>query len=266
MRCTPLRFPSLESNHRRAVITPGGRCALSPALPAAYHSRVMKILLIDDDPLIIEFVRRGLLEDGYTVDSAATGSEGLLCARVGSYDAVILDVGLPDTSGFTVAQEMRKEGDATPILMLTARTGTENLVHGLDSGADDYLTKPFDLRELRARLRALTRRGGSTRTEDIVIGPLSLNRINHDVRMGERPLRLTPKEYRLLEYFMLRPGETVSRTELLEKVWEMNFDPQSNIVDVHVARLRSKLKRFPASPQLETVRGFGFRLTDKPVD
>jgi two-component system, OmpR family, response regulator len=222
----------------------------------------MKILVIDDDPLIIEFVRRGLHEDGYTVDIATNGSEGLLCARLGSYDAVILDVGLPDTSGFAVAKEMRRERDATPILMLTAHGGTENLIEGLDAGADDYLTKPFDLRELRARLRALTRRGGATRTEQLIVGSLTLNRVNHEVRVSSRPLRLTPKEYRLLEYFMLRAGETVSRTELLEKVWEMTFDPQSNIVDVHVARLRAKLKRYPTAAQLETVRGFGFRLTD----
>jgi DNA-binding response OmpR family regulator len=222
----------------------------------------MKLLVIDDDPLIIEFVRRGLEEDGYTVDSALTGSDGLLCARMARYDAVILDVGLPDTSGFDIAREMRREADATPILMLTARTGTDNLVHGLDAGADDYLTKPFDLRELRARLRALTRRGGATRSEEIMIGALQLDRVNHEVRIGERPLRLTPKEYRLLEYFMLREGVTISRSELLEKVWEIHFDPQSNIVDVHVARLRSKLRRHPAAPQLETVRGFGFRLVD----
>jgi two-component system, OmpR family, response regulator len=222
----------------------------------------MKILVIDDDPLIIEFVRRGLVEDGYVVDAAATASEGLLCARLGSYDAVILDIGLPDASGLEVAHEMRRESDATPILLLTARTGTDNLVSGLDAGADDYLTKPFDIRELRARLRALTRRGGSTRAETITLGALSLHRLNHEVRISDKPLRLTRKEYLLLEYFMLRPGMTITRTELLEKVWEMNFDPQSNIVDVHVARLRSKLKNSPAVPQLETVRGFGFRLCD----
>lgn len=222
----------------------------------------MKILVIDDDPLIIEFVRRGLAEDGYTVDSATTASEGLLCARMGSYDAVILDIGLPDTSGLAVANEMRREGDATPILMLTARAGTENVVEGLDAGADDYLTKPFDLRVLRARLRALTRRGGATRSEEILVGELSLHRLNHEVRIGERALRLTPKEYKLLEYLMLHIDEVISRTELLEKVWEMNFDPQSNVIDVHIARLRSKLKRHPAAPQLETVRGFGFKLSE----
>ena len=220
----------------------------------------MKILAIDDDPLIIEYVRRGLIEDGYVVDAAATASDGLLCARAGRYDAIILDIGLPDASGLEVAREMRRESDATPILLLTARTGTDNLVSGLDAGADDYLTKPFDIRELRARLRALTRRGGSTRAETITLGALALNRLNHEVRIGNTPLRLTPKEYLLLEYFMLRPGAVISRTELLEKVWEMNFDPQSNIVDVHVARLRSKLRNSPAVPQLETVRGFGFRL------
>jgi len=221
----------------------------------------MKILVIDDDPLILEFVKRGLAEDGYIVDAAATASDGLLCARVGSYDAIILDIGLPDASGLEVAREMRRESDATPILVLTARTGTDNLVSGLDAGADDYLTKPFDIRELRARLRALTRRGGSTRSETVTLGALSLDRLNHDISMGGKPLRLTPKEFLLLEYFMLRPNVTVTRTELLEKVWEMNFDPQSNIVDVHVARLRGKLKDAPGVPQIETVRGFGFRLT-----
>lgn len=235
---------------------------LPPRDTGGYHTIQMKILVIDDDPLIVEFIRRGLVEDGYTVDSAGTGSDGLLNARVGRYDAVILDINLPDTTGLGVAREMRREGDRTPILLLTARTGTENLVDGLDSGADDYLTKPFDLRELRARLRALTRRGGSARTEQVMMGPLVLDRLNHEVRVGSKPLRLTPKEYRLLEYFMLRPNTVISRTELLEKVWEMNFDPQSNIVDVHVARLRSKLSRQPAVPQLETVRGFGFRLAD----
>ena len=224
----------------------------------------MKILLIDDDPLITEYVRRGLLEDGYVVDAAGTASEGLLCARVGSYDAIVLDIGLPDASGLEVAREMRRESGATPILLLTARTGTDNLVSGLDAGADDYLTKPFDIRELRARLRALTRRGGSTRSEIISIGALTLDRLNREVRISSTTLRLTPKEYLLLEYFMLRPDVVVSRTELLEKVWEMNFDPQSNIVDVHVTRLRQKLNRFPAVPQLETVRGFGFRLTTEP--
>jgi DNA-binding response OmpR family regulator len=221
----------------------------------------MKILLIDDDPLITEYVRRGLLEEGYVVDAAVTASEGLLCARVGSYDAIVLDIGLPDASGLDVAREMRRENDATPILLLTARTGTDNLVSGLDAGADDYLTKPFDIRELRARLRALTRRGGSTRSEIISMGALTLDRLNREVRISSTALRLTPKEYLLLEYFMLRPEVVVSRTELLEKVWEMNFDPQSNIVDVHVARLRGKLRNNPAVPQLETVRGFGFRLT-----
>lgn len=220
----------------------------------------MKILLIDDDPLITEFVRRGLGEDGCTVDTARTGSEGLLSTRLGSYDAIILDLSLPDTSGLTVAGELRREGNATPVLMLTAATGTDALVAGLDAGADDYLTKPFELRELRARLRALVRRGGGARTEEVRIGELTLDRVSHEVRIGTHQLPLTPKEYRLLEYFMLRAGKVVSRTELLEKVWEMQFDPRSNIVDVHVARLRSKLREHPAVPQIETVRGFGFRL------
>lgn len=225
----------------------------------------MKILLIDDDPLITEFVRRGLSEDGCTVDSAVTGSEGLLNARLGRYDAIILDIGLPDTSGMVIARDMRREGNSTPILMLTADSRTDALVAGLDSGADDYLTKPFDLRELRARLRALVRRGGANRAEDVSVGELTLDRVSHEVRIGSRPLSLTPKEYRLLAYFILHVGQVVTRTELLENVWEMQFDPRSNIIDVHVARLRSKLRLHPSVPQLETVRGFGFRLTQPDI-
>lgn len=220
----------------------------------------MKLLLVEDDKLTAEFVKFGLQEDGHEVDHAATGREGLMCARVNAYDALILDLNLPDTSGFAITETLRGEGRSTPILILTASTKTEMVVQGLNAGADDYLTKPFAIEELRARIRALMRRGGATRTEEIRVGSLVLNRLTHQVFMDQKPIKLTPKEYKLLEYFLLRPKKVVSRTELLEKVWEMQFDPQSNIVDAHVARLRTKLRKIPGAPQIETARGFGFIL------
>ncbi|HSJ14432.1 MAG TPA: response regulator transcription factor [Longimicrobiales bacterium] len=225
----------------------------------------MKLLIIDDDVLIREYVERGLRDDGYTVDGAETGGEGALMARLAPYDAIVLDVQLPDLSGYQVAELLRAEGQTTPILMLTAQTATESLVRGLDAGADDYLTKPFELAELRARLRALLRRGGAQRTENVAIGGLELDRIRHRITIDGGAIRLTPREYRLLEYFMLHPERVVTRTDLLEKVWEIHFDPHSNIVDAHVTRLRQKLRRHPAAPQIATVRGFGFMLTAEPV-
>lgn len=224
----------------------------------------MKLLIIDDDALIREFVQRGLRDDGHIVDGAATGEEGILNARLTQYDAIILDVMLPDLTGIDIARQLRTDGDATPILMLTARTGTAHLVEGLDAGADDYLTKPFELAELKARIRALTRRGGAQRTENIAVGTLMLDRIRHRIHIDAKPIRLTPKEYRLLEYFVLNADQVVSRTDLLEKVWEIQFDPHSNIVDAHVTRLRQKLRRYPGAPQISTVRGFGFMLSATP--
>lgn len=220
----------------------------------------MKVLVIDDDQLILEFIRRGLGEDGYTVDVAANGSEGSLFARLSPYDVIILDVVLPDMSGFDVLRKLRADSIAVPVLMLTGRTGTDAKIQGLDAGADDYLTKPFDLGELKARMRALTRRGNTVRTEEIRIGSLTLDRIAHEIRLADKPVRLTPKEYKLLEFFVLRPDQVITRTDLLENVWDIHFDPQSNIVDAHVARMRAKLRAAPGAPQIETVRGFGFRL------
>ena len=220
----------------------------------------MKILIVEDDKLTAHFVRLTLEEDGHEVDWTGTGQEGLLLARSNPYDALILDLHLPDTTGLVITTALRSEGSSTPILILTASSTTESVVQGLDAGADDYLIKPFKTEELRARIRALTRRGGATRTEEVRVGTLVLNRLTHQIFAVHKPLKLTPKEYKLLEYFLLRPDKVITRTELLEKVWEMNFDPQSNIVDAHVARVRNKLREIPDSPQIETSRGFGFIL------
>ena len=224
----------------------------------------MKLLLIEDDKLTAEFIKRALSEEGHTVDHTTRGEEGELLARVNSYDALILDLVLPDTNGYDITRKLRSEGRSVPILILTASTKTENVVEGLNLGADDYLTKPFEMEVLKARVRALARRGGATRSEEVRVGSLVLNRMSRQLMMDRKPVRLTPKEYRLVEYFLLRPEQVITRTELLEKVWEMHFDPDSNVVDVNVTRLRNKLKELVGAPQIMTVRGFGYMLTEHP--
>jgi DNA-binding response OmpR family regulator len=167
---------------------------------------------------------------------------------------------LPKKNGLQVAAELRREGRTTPILMLTARDATEDVVRGLDAGADDYLTKPFKFDELLARLRALVRRGGATRVERLTAGPLELDRLKHQAYVGGRSLDLTPREFQLLEHFMMHKDDVVRRTELLEKVWDMHFDPESNVVDVHVGNLRRKLAASAGGNLITTVRGVGFCL------
>jgi DNA-binding response OmpR family regulator len=221
----------------------------------------MNVLVVDDDPLILELIQRGLREDGDTVDVAASGAEGERFAASTHYDAIVLDLVLPDTSGFEVVERMRRNLSSVPVLMLTSRQGTEAKIQGLDAGADENQTKPVDVGELKARLRALTRRGSGVRSEAVGIGSLVLDRMTHEVRIGSKHLRLTPKEYKLLEYFMLRADQVVTRSDLLENVWDIHFDPGSNIVDAHVARMRGKLRSAEGAPQLETIRGAGFKLT-----
>jgi DNA-binding response OmpR family regulator len=224
----------------------------------------MKVLVVEDDPQALELIRFALGGGGHTVDAAMTGDEGLLYARVNPYDVIVLDLMLPDVDGIEIVTQLRREQRSVPVLMLTATSAVAMKVKGLDAGADDYLTKPFDPGELRARLRALTRRGKEVRPEQIAIGSLVLDRPAREVRLGGDRLFVTPKEHALLEYLMLRPNQVVSRTDLLENAWDMNFDPQSNVVDAHIARLRAKLRTHPGAPELETVRGAGFRLTVRP--
>lgn len=219
----------------------------------------MKLLVVDDDRMFAELVRRGLKEEGYTVDTAPNIAEGRLAALVHEYDGIILDVVLPDGNGMQLARELRSQGRATPILMLTSNDSTSDVVRGLDHGADDYLTKPVELLELKARVRALLRRGGARRTETLAFGGIVIDRLAHRATLHGRPLDLTPKEFSLLEHLLLHPDKVVTRTELLEKVWDLQFDPGSNVVDVHVARLRGKLRRSDG-PELRTVRGVGFQL------
>ena len=220
----------------------------------------MKILVVEDDRKVAGFIEQGLREEGYAVDVALDGEQATMNAHVYEYDLVVLDVMLPKKTGLQIASELRREGRKTPILMLTARDSTEDVVRGLDAGADDYLTKPFKFDELLARVRALVRRGGASRTELLSYGPVELDRLKHKAKVNGRKVDLTPKEFQLLEHFLLRPEEVVRRTELLEKVWDLHFDPESNVVDVHVGNLRRKLHEAADQELLHTVRGVGFRL------
>jgi DNA-binding response OmpR family regulator len=220
----------------------------------------MKLLIVEDDRMLSELVRRALVEDGYAVDVAFDGEQAEALAFVNDYDAIVLDLLLPGKSGLHLLQQMRRENRLTPTLILTGRATKEDVVRGLDIGADDYLTKPFDLDELKARVRALVRRGGPRRSDQLTFGGVTLDRRRRIVTIDGEAQRMTPKEFALLEYFMTKPEEVVARTELLQKVWDLHFDPGSNVVDVHVARLRTKLRLANAGVGLETVRGVGFVL------
>jgi len=226
----------------------------------------MKILVVEDDRKVAGFIEQGLREEGYAVDVAPDGAEATMLAHVYEYDLLVLDVMLPKKTGLQVASELRREGRKTPILMLTARDATEDVVRGLDAGADDYLTKPFKFDELLARVRALVRRGGAGRTELLSYGPIELDRLKHKVKTNGKKLELTPKEFQLLEHFLLRPEEVIRRTDLLEKVWDLHFDPESNVVDVHVGNLRRKVKEATGIDLIQTVRGVGFRLQSPERD
>jgi two-component system OmpR family response regulator len=221
----------------------------------------MRILVVEDDPKVARFVRQGLEEEGHAVDVAADGEEGTLLAHVNPYDVLVLDVQLPKKNGLMLAAELRREGSTVPILMLTARDSTEDVVRGLDSGADDYLTKPFAFDVLLARVRALGRRGSAAvAAATLRFADLEMDRVHHRAVRGGRPLDLTAREFRLLEHFLTRPEEIVTRTDLLEKVWDMSFDPGSNVVDVHVSNLRRKLEEGGQPRLIQTVRGVGFAL------
>ena len=222
----------------------------------------MKVLLVEDDRKVAGFIEQGLKEEGYVVDIAGDGAEATMLAHVYQYDVILLDVVLPKKSGFQVAQELRREGRNTPILMLTSRDAVEDIVRGLDCGADDYLSKPFRFDELLARVRALLRRGGAERLDVLRYGPIALDRLRHQVTADDKPLDLTNKEFQLLEHFLLHAEEVVRRTQLLEKVWDMHFDPESNVVDVHVGNLRRKLSTSCGRQLIQTVRGVGFSLRD----
>ncbi len=219
----------------------------------------MRILVAEDDKKVASFLEKGLREEGYSVDVAHDGADGAMKALVYDYDLLLLDVMMPGKSGLEIVRELRTRERAVPILLLTARDAREDIVQGLDAGADDYLTKPFSFDELLARIRALLRRGGSERPDRLIYDDVELDRVKHvATRKGGR-LDLTPKEFQLLEFFLLHRERVIRRTELLEKVWDLSFDPMSNVVDVHIAHLRRKLRGSEkASPLVHTIRGVGY--------
>lgn len=220
----------------------------------------VRLLVVEDESRLARLLERGLSEEGHVVDLATTGTTALVMARAVSYDAIVLDVVLPGRDGFSVCAELREAGVWSPVLMLTARDAVEDRVTGLDSGADDYLTKPFSFQELYARLRSLVRRAPIARSKVLRVGELTLDPATRRAWHGDVELDLSATEFSLLQVFMRRPGEVLSRVYLLEQGWDVAFEPRSNVVDVYVRYLRQKIDRPFGTSLLETVRGVGYRL------
>jgi len=221
----------------------------------------MRLLLVEDDPRITRFVAKGLREQSYAVDIAANGDDALYQAEINAYDLIVLDVMIPVRDGFAVCRELRKSGHRVPILMLTARDAVADRVTGLDAGADDYLTKPFEFRELLARLRALSRRSAEIRAPKLTVADLVLDTAAQTVTRGGNQIPVTTKEYALIEFLARNAGRVVGRAEIAEHVWDENFDPFSNLIEVYVQRLRRKIDDGHSCKLLRTVRGEGYILS-----
>jgi two-component system, OmpR family, response regulator len=221
-----------------------------------------KILLVEDDTRIVGFIKRGLEAEGYTVDVANNGEDALAMAREMSYLLIILDRMLPDIDGLDVCRMLQREQHKNLILMLTAKDSLQDKVEGLKGGADDYLTKPFAFDELIARIEALLRRGPSTIADPVLkVGDLVLDPVSKTVRRGEREIGLTAKEFKLLAYLMSHPGAVISRTRLLNNVWDLSFDPETKVVDVYIRYLRRKIDAEGEIPLIKTMRGFGYSIS-----
>jgi two-component system OmpR family response regulator len=220
----------------------------------------VRVLIVEDEERMAELIRRGLTKEGLAADVAGSGEDSLWMARAVSYDAIVLDVMLPGLSGFETCRRLRESGVWAPVLMLTARDAVEDRVAGLDTGADDYLVKPFAFPELLARLRALVRRGAAERPAVLEVGDLRLDPATRRVRRGETEIPLSPKEFALLAELMRRPDEVLTRSHLLEHAWDFAYESRSNVVDVYVRRLRTRIDEPFGRASIETVRGAGYRL------
>ena len=223
----------------------------------------MRLLIVEDDREAAEYLRKALREAGHMAELAKDGEEGLALAQGGDFDVLVVDRMLPKRDGLSVISELRARGDKTPVLILSALGQVDDRVTGLRAGGDDYLAKPYAFSELLARIEALTRRTSQQSGDTVYrVGDLELDRLSHRVTRGGKDIPLQPREFRLLEYLMRHAGQVVTRTMLLENVWDYHFDPQTNVIDVHVSRLRSKIDKGFESPLLHTVRGAGYMLRD----
>lgn len=222
----------------------------------------MRVLIIEDNPKMAAAEQKGLTENGFAVDVSHTGFEGEELAASGKYDVVLLDLMLPDRDGVEVCRNLRRRGIATPVIMITALSSTDDKVDGLDAGADDYIAKPFEFEELLARIRALLRRGEATESRVLTYSDLELDLYTRIAKRGDGEWELTNKEFALLEYLMRNPNRVLSRAQIGEKVWDMNFEAGSNVIDVYISTLRKKIDRKQESPLVHTVKNAGYRFGD----
>lgn len=224
----------------------------------------MRLLIIEDEQRLANVIKKGFTEDGFAVDLAFEGEEGFFLASSESYDAIILDITLPKKDGLSVCRELRSQGNRTPILMLTAKVTLEDKVAGLDTGADDYLTKPFAFTELRSRIHALIRRNSHELSSQLTISDLVLDPMKHTVSRGGTHISVTPKEFSVLELLLRHKDEVVTRTMITEHVWDYNFDGMSNVVDVFVASLRRKIDKKSSKKLIHTLHGVGYKISEAP--
>jgi DNA-binding response OmpR family regulator len=224
----------------------------------------MRILVVEDEKKTASFVRKALQAEGFAVDVCLNGDDALAAARATPFDGIVLDIMLPGRDGLSVLRQLRERKNVTPVLLLSARGEVNERVEGLNAGADDYLPKPFELVELVARVRALTRRGGETKSTALRVADLTLDTLTRQAQRGEKQIELTAREYRLLEFLMRSAGRLCGRMMILEKVWDYDFDPGTNLVDVYVRRLREKIDADFEPKLLHTVRGAGYVLKEQP--
>jgi len=220
----------------------------------------MKILVVEDERKIASFIKQGLTEQGFTVDLCSNGNDAYTLATTQSYDVIVMDIMLPGRDGLSILKAIRTRKQTVPVILLTARSAPNERVEGLNLGADDYLTKPFYMDELIARIQAVSRRASGEALSLVQVGDLVINLLTREVRRGKRALELTAREFNLLELLMRAPGRVFTRTQLLEKVWGYDFDPETNLVDVNIRRLRKKIDESEPVPLIETVRGVGYRI------
>jgi DNA-binding response OmpR family regulator len=224
----------------------------------------MRVLVVEDEKKTASFIRKALQAEGFAVDVCHNGDDGLAAARTTPFDAIVLDIMLPGRDGLSLLRQLRERRNATPVLLLSARGEVNERVEGLNAGADDYLPKPFVIAELIARVRALGRRGGETKTPVLRVADLTLDTVAHEARRGGATIELTAREYRLLEFLMRSEGRICGRMAILEKVWDYDFDPGSNLVDVNIMRLREKIDADFEPKLLHTVRGIGYVMKESP--